>query len=95
MINICFNITNPWSDTFKNLWCRAYRTPFKHKHIELEVLRYSTVVSFTFRWTVRQDHAGIEVEAGVLGYNIHFQFYDNRHWDPLTNQYYIHHENEL
>ena len=24
MINICFNITNPWSDTFKNLWCRTY-----------------------------------------------------------------------
>ena len=81
MISLNFNIRNPWNNTFKNLWCRAYDTPFKNKHIELEVTRDFTLVSFRFNWTVRQSHAGLDLEVGLLGYNVNFQFYDNRHWD--------------
>lgn len=81
MISLNFTIRNPWSTTFKNLWCRAYSTPFKHKFIELEVTRDFTLVSFIFNWTVRQSHAGIDLELGLFGLCIHFNFYDNRHWD--------------
>jgi hypothetical protein len=34
-----------------------------------------------FNWTVRQSHAGLDLELGLFGYNVHFQFYDNRHWN--------------
>ena len=89
MISLNFNIRNPWSDKFKNLWSRSYATPFKNKFIELEVTEDFTLVSFMFNWTVRQSHAGLDLELGLLGYNVHFQFYDNRHWD---NTYGVYHD---
>jgi hypothetical protein len=88
MISLNFNIRNPWSDKFKNLWSRSYATPFKNKFIELEVTEDFTLVSFMFNWTVRQSHAGLDLEVGLLGYNVHFQFYDNRHWDNIYGVYH-------
>jgi hypothetical protein len=87
MISLNFNLRNPWSTTFKNLWCRVYHTPFKNKFIELEVFRVFTLISFTFNWTIRQSHAGLDIEAGLLGYCLHFNFYDNRHWDGNSNRW--------
>ena len=87
MISVNFNIRNPWSNEFKNLWCRAYNTPFKHKFIELEITKDVTLISFQFNWTIRQSHAGLDLEAGLFGYCFHFNFYDSRHWDK-TNDYY-------
>lgn len=88
MISLNFNLRNPWSNTFKNLWCRVYRTPFANKFVELEVTRDFTLVSFRFNWTVRQSHAGLDLELGVFGYNANFQFYDNRHWNSDAGQYH-------
>lgn len=88
MILCNFNIRNPWSTTFKNLWCRTWRTPFKNKFIELEVTRDFTVISLNFNWTVRQSHAGLDLETGLFGYCVHFNFYDNRHWNTEANRYY-------
>lgn len=87
MISFNFNIRNPWSNRFENLWNRAYDTPFEHKFIELEVTRDFTLVSFMFNWTVRQSHAGLDLEVGLFGYNVHFNFYDNRHWNSETGKY--------
>ena len=81
MISFNFNLRNPWSNTFKNLWCKSYATPFKNKFIELEVTRDFTLVCFMFNWTVRQSHAGLELELGLFGYNAAIHFYDNRHWN--------------
>lgn len=82
MISVNFNLRNPWGqDKFKNLWNRAYDTPFENKYIELEFYRDFTLVSFIFNWTVRQSHAGVDIDLGLFGYNIHFNFYDNRHWN--------------
>ena len=94
MISFNFNIRNPWSDLFENLWCRSYATPFKNKFIELEVTRDFTLVSFRFNWTVRQSHAGLDLEVGVFGYNVHFNFYDSRHWNTEAGQYYIYGEED-
>lgn len=87
MISLNFNIRNPWSNTFKNLWNCAYNTPFKNKHIELEVTKDFTLVSVGVNWTIRQSHAGLDLEAGLFGYCLHFQFYDSRHWDHDQNCY--------
>jgi hypothetical protein len=89
MISLNFNLRNPWSNCFENLWCRVYNTPFKNKFIELEVTKDFTLVSFIFNWTVRQSHAGLDLELGLFGYNVHFNFYDNRHWVHDKNQYEV------
>ena len=81
MILFSFNIRNPWSNTFKNLWCRSYATPFKNKFVELEVTQDCNLISLVFSYTVRQSHAGLTLEAGLFGYCLNFIFYDNRHWD--------------
>jgi len=44
-------------------------------------------VSFMFNWAIRQSHAGLDLEAGIFGYCVHFNFYDCRHWDVKNNCY--------
>jgi hypothetical protein len=48
-----------------------------------------------FGWTVQQDHAGLDIELGLLGYNAHFNFYDNRHWDSKKKAWQTYEENLL
>jgi hypothetical protein len=89
MISIDFNIRNPWTNTFKNLWCKAFAVPFEHKFIELEIYRSSTILSVSVNYTIRCDHAGLDILVGMLGYNLHFNFYDSRHWNTHTNDWEI------
>jgi len=81
MIYINLNLRNPWSHTFNNLWASAYATWFKNKFIELEVYQSSSLLAFMFNWSYRQSHAGLDIELGLLGYCVRFNFYDNRHWN--------------
>ena len=90
MISLNCNLRNPWSNSFKNLWCHSYATPFKNKFIELEFTKDFTLISFMFNWTIRQSHAGLDLEIGLLGYNVHCQFYDSRHWDTDNNCWEVH-----
>ena len=92
MISFNFNLRNPWSTTFKNLWNKVYATPHPSKYIELEVTHDFTLVTFMFNWTIRQSHAGLDLEVGLFGYNLHFQFYDIRHWNDEAGRYYIYDE---
>ncbi len=92
MINISFSLRNPWSNTFKNIWCKCSETPFKHKFVELEFYRDSSLVSFSFSWTIRQSHAGLDIDIGLLGYNVHFNFYDNRHWNSNEGRWMVYNE---
>jgi hypothetical protein len=45
-----------------------------------------------FNWTIRQSHAGLDLELGLFGYNIHFNFYDIRHWDQNTQKWEVYEE---
>ena len=81
MININFNIRNPWSDRWKCLYTRAGSTPFKNKYWELQVDRCADIVGFDLRYTVRQDHAGLFLSLSLAGYEVIFNVYDNRHWN--------------
>ena len=87
MISFNFNLRNQWSNRFSNLWNRSYKTPFKNKYIELEITKDFTLASFMFNWTLRQSHAGLDIELGLFGYCVHFNFYDNRHWSQITNEW--------
>jgi hypothetical protein len=92
MISFNLNLRNPYSQTFKNLWCRSYVTRFKNKFIELEFYRDSSIVAINFNWSIRQSHAGLDIELGLFGYCVHFNFYDNRHWDRNTQKWEVYEE---
>jgi hypothetical protein len=87
MISFNFHLRNPWSIKFENLWSQACATPFANKYIELEVYKDSSILALSFAWTVRQSHAGVDIELGLLGHCLHFVFFDNRHWDGVNNEY--------
>jgi hypothetical protein len=87
MIAFNFNIRNPWSQKFKNLWSWSVRTPWKNKFLELEVYQDSSIVSISANWTIRQSHAGLDIEFGLLGLCFHFNLYDCRHWDWYADRY--------
>lgn len=88
MIYFGFNITNPWSRRFENVWNNVYEVFSHSKYIELDVYKDNTIVSFSFRLTTRQDHAGLMIDAGLLGYTVSFQYYDIRHWNHEAGRYY-------
>lgn len=92
MIYFGFNIANPFGRRWDNVWAKTYDTPFKNKFLELELLRDSTILSFSFRLTTRQDHAGLMMDLGVLGYSFNFNWYDGRHWNSEAGRYYMYNE---
>jgi hypothetical protein len=94
MISLNFAIRNPWSNEFKSLGVIAYETVFKHKYIEIEAYKDSSIVSFSFNWTIRQSHAGVMIDVGLFGYNVQYQFYDNRHWNTEEGRWMFYTEED-
>ena len=88
MIAFSFNLSNPWSKRWENVWSKTYNTPLEHKFLELELLKDTSILSFSFRLTSRQSHGGLFMELGVLGYSCIFNFYDNRHWSYEFDRYF-------
>lgn len=74
---------------FKNFWSRAWSTPFRNKFVELELITTESIIGFRFLWTTGQDHAGVDIRLALVGLCVHFNFYDNRHWDYENNQYCV------
>lgn len=88
MIYFNINIRNPFWSRFKNIWFKSGFTPFKNKCWELQLTQDEELFRIEFEWTARQDHAGVRFELGLIGYKISFTFYDVRHWDYQSNNYY-------
>ncbi len=81
MINIQFNIRNPFSDRWDCVYGNSGKTPFKNKFWELQIDKTSDVIGVDIRFTTRQDHAGLFINFALFGYDIIFNLYDDRHWD--------------
>ena len=82
MLYFNINIRNPWwVDRFANIRYWHLETPFKHKYIEGQIIKNDNLFRIEFEFTVRQDHAGLNLEFGLLGYEVNFTIYDHRHWD--------------
>ena len=95
MIYFNFNIRNPyWWNRWEGIKHWAGGTPFKHKFWEVQIMKNSELFRIEFGWTVKQDHAGINLELGLLGYEIHFTFYDNRHWNAEEGRWMVYTEEE-
>ena len=80
MIYLNLNIRNPWSDRFENIknWSGQIT---KYKCWESQVIKTNNWFRFEFQFTVRQDHAGLGIELGLFGWELHNTIYDSRHWD--------------
>lgn len=87
MINIRFSVENPRWDRFSNIKCWAGSTPFKNKFWECQVMKSDDIVAFDLRITTRQDHAGVDLWIGLVGYAVNLKFYDSRHWNYEKGRY--------
>jgi len=88
MININFKIDNPFIDRFANLFNHNGMLT-KYKAWEFEVLKVNCIVNFSLSLTTKTDHAGLQLEFGLLGYELCFIVYDTRHWDYDKNTWQI------
>jgi hypothetical protein len=93
MINFKFEIVNPWSSRFGNIFCHAGSTPIKNKFWEVQAMRTDDIVSLDFRITTHCDHAGVDLWLGLASYSINFRLYDARHWDYSRGQYCVYNDN--
>lgn len=89
MIYLNLNLRNPWAenDFFKNIKTWHGSTFVTNKYWEIQILRNDNWLRFEFGFTIREDHAGLNLELGLFGYEIHFTIYDNRHWDYINNRW--------
>jgi hypothetical protein len=94
MLHIGFNLFNPWTrqTQYKEVWQRHWLLKEKgHKHIDIGVYRHiGLILDFGVSWTHRQDHAGIAISLGLLGFYTDVHFYDDRHWNPVERKWESH-----
>ena len=93
MINVNFNLYNPWSRRWDIMWNRflwtKHSTLITHKVCEFNGYRTNHVIDLEFDLTFRGDHAGARVMLGVFGYSVELHFYDTRHWDYETDTWEV------
>jgi hypothetical protein len=80
MIQLAVAITNPWSQRFRLIrsW---YGRVGRHKAWEFTAYATNDIVRAELRWQIRCDHAGINLELGLLGFAVELAFCDSRHWN--------------
>jgi len=89
MINFRISIANPFKHPpFKNCWQKDISIT-KNKILEIGFYRYAWNLfefSVDLRWQ-GSDHAGPNLEIGVLGYTARFGIADKRHWNSIENDW--------
>ena len=56
MININFNLTNPFSPRWENVFEKTYSVT-ENKSIEINLSKDNSIIGFGIRWSARQSHA--------------------------------------
>jgi len=84
MINLQFEIFNPFSSRFSNL-LSTHGQISKNKAWEANVYRTNSIIRFHVSLTFRGDHAGLQVQGGIGGFEGELHFYDTRHWDSKNH----------
>ena len=67
-----------------------YRSLTKNKGIEIQSTWFRDPYSyfdFKFRWTIKQDHAGLNISFCLWRFCLDINILDNRHWDYHTNDW--------
>lgn len=86
MIYFNINIRNPWSNRFENVKNWAGQIT-EWKCWEVEILKTENLFRFEFHYTIMQDHAGLQLELGLLGWELNAGIHDSRHWDEENNSW--------
>ena len=95
MIYFNINLRHPgWVERFKSIWHRHGSTFIPNKFWEVQVIKNDNLLRIEFEWSIRQDHAGINLELGLAGYEIHFTVYDHRHWDYENKRWVKYHASD-
>lgn len=87
MLNIRFNINNPWSKRWGIVKVIHGNLPLPNKFWEFQIDKTNDILGFEFRVTKRTDHAGIWLCLALAGFEMIFNIYDSRHWDEQTNEW--------
>jgi hypothetical protein len=89
MIYFNINIRNPWrkDSTWETLYTNFGSAFIKNKYWEVQCAKSDNILRLEFAITHKQDHAGINLELALFGYEVHFRFYDGRHWNYVNNSY--------
>jgi hypothetical protein len=85
MINFYFVLSNPFSERFGVVYEKSGKTWMPHKFWEFSVHKDNSILKSLFEFSVRQDHAGLNFEFGILGWGVNFVLYDHRNWDDKNN----------
>jgi hypothetical protein len=51
-----------------------------NKMWEFEILKTNLLFGFTLEFKTHTDHAGLNLELGMFGYELSFMIYDTRHY---------------
>jgi hypothetical protein len=85
MINLAFGLANPFSKRFSIVYEKSGKTWIPYKFWEFNVYKTNIIIDFRIRYIIREDHAGLEIILGLLGWSVEYRFYDSRHWDYENN----------
>jgi hypothetical protein len=88
MINLNFNIYNPWSNTWTILWNKSNFIS-KNKAWEFNGYRTNHIINVDFQFNPVGDHGGVRVMLGLFGFDIELHVYDTRHWDYETKDWQV------
>ena len=84
MINLNFSIGYPFSDRFEIL-ASTSKLLTKYKAVEANIYGTATIIKLSLTYTIKRDHAGLQIEVGLFGYECELHFYDTRHWNYKTH----------
>lgn len=85
IIDFYFVLSNPFSERFGVVYEKSGKTWMPHKFWEFAIHRDTSIFQCWFKFSIREDHAGLNFEFGLLGWCINFVIYDCRHWDDQNN----------
>jgi hypothetical protein len=89
MINLSFNISNPWHEekAGHDYFYRAWQIS-KNKTLDMQLSHSgSNLAECRFMWRMRTDHAGVSLGFGLFYRWLHIEVCDNRHWNDEEGRY--------
>lgn len=91
MFFLKFNIRNPYSKRWDSGFCYAKQLT-QHKCFEFQFMKTTDIFNVEISYSVQRDHAGLNLEFGLIGFNAAFQIYDSRHWDHENSTWESHND---
>ena len=80
MINLNFELSIPYIDRWATIYVIGGMLA-KYKAWEFQIVKSTTLVQLAINYRMSGDHAGLQIDVGLLGYSINCSIYETRHWD--------------